>query len=168
MSRSTDAGGKVLGVSLLALGGTKWIKEVRTDCVSFLCCREKLILTFRIGFRRRWKYEGRCFSPLPSPSPPSSWRTFFLSWWGQSCALRKVLPTGSPLLQGISSLQHSYFRVDDYCRQEKGSLKESGVSAFFLLKARVLPDSYTHGFSQLFKANKSSESICLKGVDSNL
>lgn len=134
MSRSADAGGEVLGASLLALGGNKWIKEVRTDLVSFLQYREKLILTFRIGFRRRWKYEGRCFSSLPSPSPPSSWRTSFSLLVGTYLCSEKSSAHKVPsLLQGISSLQHSC-RVDDYCRQEKGSLKKSGYQHFLYWK----------------------------------
>lgn len=153
-----DAGVKALawklGVTLLTLRGTereRWEQILVSPSTTET--EEKLILTFRIGFRRRWRCKDRkkgIFLPLHPQSklPP-------LPWLGGSCGLRRrtVLPMGSLHSSRIflccsSSISELAAVVGRKRRVKKGDR----VPMSFLLKARaILLDPYSHWFLQLFK-----------------
>lgn len=157
-----DAGVKALawklGVTLLTLRGTEWERwEQILVSPSTAETEEKLVLTFRIGFRKRWRCKDRkkgIFLPLFAPLHPQS-KLPPLPRLGGSGGLRMrtVLPIGSLHSSRIflccsSSVSELAAVVGRKRRAKKGDR----VPMSFLLKARaILLDPYSHWFLQLFK-----------------
>lgn len=161
-----------LGVTLLALKGTK-----RERCEQILVfpssteTEEKLSLTFRKGFRRRWRCkEGKksIFFPPSSLHPQSKLPS--LPWLGGSCGLRRriVLPTRSPypfrVFLCCSSAVSELAAVVG--KKRRVWIKETGCQSLSCRKQAqyILILTLLETYNSL-KGSTSSDSTCLAGVD---